>query len=86
MCSLTALAPADVPPTTAPRAYAARIASPNRVPAITCGEDELVPARHEDAVDVVEAGAHSSGSSASSRVCGRSGVVGAAPSERNTSS
>ena len=75
MCSLTALAPADVPPTTAPRAYAARIASPKRVPAMTAARMSWLPPVMKTPSTSSSAAA-SSGSSASSRVCGRSGVVG----------
>ena len=54
MCSLTMLAPADVPPTTPPRAWTSTIASPNARADADRGELELVAAGHEHRVDVVE--------------------------------
>ena len=65
------LAPAQVPPTTAPRARAPPRSPPRTaVPLTIAGQLELVAAGHEDAGDVVEQ-ADDAGSSASSRVSGR---------------
>ena len=54
MCEDWMLAPAQVPPTTTPRACAAMIASPNGGAVDDRGQLELVAAGHEDAGDVVE--------------------------------
>ena len=85
MCSLTALAPAEVPPTRAPRCVrrAHRVAEPGAGDDL--GELELVAAGHEDGVDVVERAA-SAGSSASSGTRVAAAHVARHPASRNTSS
>ena len=53
MCEDIALAPAEVPPMTAPRRCASRSASPSFVPPMMLAEPELVAARHEHPGGVV---------------------------------
>ena len=54
MCSARMLAPADVPPTTAPRWYASSIASPNGVPVMKALSLSWLPPVMKTAIDLAE--------------------------------
>jgi hypothetical protein len=76
------LAPADVPPTAAPRSWAARIALPNAVPATTPLSLSWLPPVMKMPV-ASASGSTYDGSSASARVSGRTELTSAAPSAPN---
>ena len=83
MCSARMLAPAEVPPTTAPRWYAARIAAPNGVPVMKELSLSWLPPVMNTA-STSASGPTRSGSAASARLCGRSAITSRRPSAVNT--
>ena len=78
MCSARMLAPADVPPTTAPRSYAAVIAAPNGVPVTNAlSLSWLPPVMNTPSTSA--SGSTKSGSPASARLVGRRATTSPAP-------
>ena len=79
------LAPALVPPTTTPRAWAALMASPNAVPLTIADSLSWLPPVMKMPV-TSSSRPTTSGSSASSRLSGRAATTSAAPSRRKSAS
>jgi len=78
-------APADVPPTTAPRSWAATIASPTGVPQMMALSLSWLPPVMKMPVAFSSCSTRS-GSAASARDSGRTMMTSAAPSARNSAS
>ena len=79
------LAPAEVPATTTPRRWAARIASPSGVPLTSAESFSWLPPVMKMPV-AASSSATSAGSWASSRLSGRTATTSAAPSVRKSAS
>ena len=85
MCDDWMLAPADVPPTTAPRWWARTTASPTGVPQITAESLSWLPPVMKTPL-ASSTSFTRSGSWASSRLSGRQAMTSPAPSRRKSAS